>query len=251
MKALVQDAGAIAHKRFGKDGVHKVKSERIGDVVTKADMATERFIVGKIKRAYPSHGIIAEEGSSTNMNAEYIWTIDPIDGTANFAVGAPLFGVMVSLSRRGKGLMAATYMPALGELFFAQAGKGAYLNNKRIHCANTPKLSRSFGMASLSVRPRNAKFMKRLFAGAATDQIKLGAFSSTCVNASYVAAGRRDWFVQLAAGQWDFAPVALILKESGCKVSDSRGKDWELGMTEMVAANPQLHKQLIELTKSL
>jgi myo-inositol-1(or 4)-monophosphatase len=248
---VAREAGEMVLKRFGKEGVHYAKSGHKWDVVTKADLASEKLIIAAIRKTYPAHGIIAEESGAVNEDAEYVWTVDPIDGTANFAAGIPMFGVMLCLVHRGTGVLSAVYLPSTDELFFAKVGAGAYLNGKRIHCSKEPLLERAFGVTSSSLRLRTVRFMRNLLALADKKHMMMGAFASIAVNACYVAAGRRDWFIQPVGAIWDFAPVALVLSESGCKVTDTKGKTWKFGMLEMVAANPRLHKQLLKLTSDI
>ncbi|MBI3573469.1 hypothetical protein HY090_00270, partial [Candidatus Kaiserbacteria bacterium] len=196
-KTLVR-AGEAALKLFGKVGVHYMKSDNVWDCVTKADLLSEKIIISAIQKHYPDHGIIAEESGRMNAGAEYVWIIDPIDGTLNFSRGIPLFGVMMCLARRGKVILSAIYLPVLKEFFFAKAGKGAYLNGKRIHCSRKATLEQSFGTGSSSLRGRTVRFLRTLLAKCKKDRLQMASFGSICVNTAYVACGRRDWAVLLS-----------------------------------------------------
>jgi myo-inositol-1(or 4)-monophosphatase len=248
---IARKGGVSAMKLFGKSGVKYTKSDFLWDVVTKADLVVEKIITEAIHRRYPEHGILAEEIIRTNEDAEYVWIIDPIDGTANFASKVPMFGIMIALAHKKKIILSVIYLPATKELYFAKQGKGAFLNGKRIHCSRTSEFSRSYGMCSSSIPTRTGLFFQNLLRVDKKNKLMLGAFGSVAANASYVAAGRRDWIVQLVGALWDFAPVSLMLKEAGCKVTDTNGKPWKFGMLEMVAANPTLHKELLKLTKGI
>ena len=251
IKKIAREAGAAVLKRFGKDSVHYMKSANRFDVVTKADLLSDRMIVSAIKKHYPEHGIISEESGNVNEGAEYVWVVDPIDGTLNFSSGVPLFGVMICLVRNGDVVLAVINLPAMKELFFAKVDRGAFLNGKRIHCSRVPTLEHTFGAGSASLRTRTAALMKRFIKYAVGRDMQMSSFGTMSANACYVAAGRRDWIIPLAGSIWDFAPAYLILKESGCKVTDTKGNPWKFGMLEMVAANPALHKQLLKLTKGI
>jgi len=251
IQTISKKASAVVLERFGKVGVKYMKSDQAWDCVTEADLMSERLIINAIQRSYPEHGIISEERGRINDTAEYVWIIDPIDGTLNFVSGVPMFGVMICLARRGKVILSTINLPATREFFFAQRGKGAYLNGKRIRCSKAKTLHHSFGVGSASLRSRTAKFLRKLLAAGIEQNIQLGSFGSIAPNACYVACGRRDWIVPLLGALHDFAPISLILKESGCKVTDTKGKPWKLGQLEMVAANPTLHKQLLKLTKNI
>jgi myo-inositol-1(or 4)-monophosphatase len=250
IREITKKAGVAVLKRFGKDGVHYTKSHERWDVVTKADLLSEKIIISAIKKAYPDHGIISEESGKLNERAEYIWIIDPIDGTLNYSSGVPAFGVMICLVHRADVVLSAIHLPATNEFFFAQAGKGAYLNGKRIRCSTTKDLKTSFGMHGTTLNPRTTRFLRNVLHYSSRGHVLIGSFSSPA-NGCYVAAGKRDWIVSLSGQIWDFAPGYLILKEAGCKVTDTKGKPWKLGMLEMVAANPVLHKQLLKLTKNV
>ena len=251
IQRAANQAGDAVLKRFGKDGVHYMKSEQMWDVVTKADLLSEKIIMSAIRKAYPDHGIIAEESGVINKGAEYVWVIDPIDGTLNYSRGVPLFGVMICLVHKGEMLLSAINLPAESQLFFARKGKGTYLNGKRVHCSDKKSLDQSFGAGSARLDGRPAAFIENLLRSVRKQNIQYASFFSMAVNACYVASGRRDWMVPLAGAVWDFAPAYLILKESGCKVTDTKGKPWKFGMPEMVAANPTLHKKLLTLTKNI
>lgn len=250
IQTITKKAGAAVLKKFGKVGVHYTKSHERWDVVTKSDLLSEKILITAIRKRYPDHGIISEESGETNTDAEYVWILDPIDGTLNYSLGVPAFGVMVCLVHGGKVILSAISMPATKEFFFAKSGYGAYLNGKRIHCRMSGRLQSSFGVHGTTLNPRTTKFLHNMLRFSKKNHILVGSFSSPA-NACYVATGQRDWIVSLSGQIWDFAPEYLILKEAGCKVTDAKGKPWKLGQLEMVAANPALHTQLIKLTKGV
>lgn len=251
IQRIVKSAGDAVAKRFGKVGVKYMKSPALWDCVTEADLISERLMISAIKKTYPMHGIISEEAGSYNPDAEYVWIMDPIDGTYNFAVGVPQFGVMACLLYRGEIVLSAIELPITQESFFAKKGRGTYLNGKRIHCSQTKRLHNSFGSGSSSIRERTARFLLRLVAAAKAEDIQFGSMASMAVNACYTACGRRDWMVALTGALHDFAPVSLMLAESGCKITDMKGTPWKFGQLEILAANPALHKQLLKLTKGV
>ncbi|RJR14412.1 inositol monophosphatase [Candidatus Parcubacteria bacterium] len=252
IQKVAREAGDAVLKRFGKDGVHYTKSKRIWDVVTKADLLSEKLIVSRIRKAFPEHSIISEESGNINEGSEYVWVIDPIDGTYNFSSGTPLFGVMVCLVYKSEVILSVINIPATRELFFAKAGKGAYLNGKRIRSSSRSDIKATFGSGSTSLSRRSKRFVKNLLVVNGDDGNMLyGSFGSMANNACYVAAGRRDWMVAVHGSIWDFAPAYLMLKEAGCRVTDTKGSPWKFGTLEMVAANPKLHKELLKLTKNI
>lgn len=249
IQKIAKEAGAAVLKRFGKDGIHYMKSEGSWDGVTKADLLSEKIIISGIHRAYPDHGIISEESGVEKKHAEYRWIIDPIDGTSNFVNGIPFFGVLIALAHKKKVILSAVYLPATKELFFAKRGKGAYRNGKRIRCSNKKDWKSSLGCVPAILDDRTVVFFKGFMDQAKGKGLVINNFGSA--NGVYVALGRRDWCVSIGAHLWDYAPGFLILKEAGCTVTDLKGKPWQMGDRELMAANPRLHKQLLKLTKGI
>ncbi len=251
IKKIAKEAGDIAWSRFGKDGAFYMKSEYAYDVVTKADLAVDTFVVSKIKKAFPSHGICAEESGKVNAGAEYVWYVDPIDGTKNFSKGIPLFGTMIALAHKKHVILSAVYIPMNRELFFAQARRGAFLNNRRIHCSAKRDFMKSEGFAQMQFMSRNIAFTHNLLMLKNIEHLAVATYNCMAVNGCYVAAGRKDWTVAPYGAVHDYAAVSLILKEAGCKVTTLAGAPWTLDNLEMVAANPILHKKLMKLTKNV
>lgn len=251
IQRAVVKAGKAVLKRFGKDKVSYMKSDYAWDCVTDADLMSEKIIISEIGKSHGEHGFLAEESGRSESESDYVWIIDPIDGTMNFATEVPLFGVMAALAHRNKVILSAIYLPVTKELFFAKEGKGAFLNGKKIHCSQNTELERTIGVGQLKTRGRPAKFMKILLDNIKSEHFMLSSFGAMSVNACYVACGRRDWSVSLEGAVHDFAPAYLLLKESGCRVTDLNGRPWKLGTGGFVAANPRLHKQLLKLTKGL
>jgi myo-inositol-1(or 4)-monophosphatase len=250
IKDIAVKTGEAVWKRFGKDGVLKMKSSERFDTLTKADLMAERMVIRGIRKHFPSHGIRAEESGAKNADAEYVWAIDPIDGTTNFALGIPFFGVMLALIRKDTVVLSAIYIPATKELFFAKKGKGAFRNGKRIRSAKTRDLAGSHGMLSPYIHARDRRLAENLFAKVKAKQYFVHALGSK-IGFCYVAAGLADWKVSLGGALHDFAAPYLILTEAGCKATDSKGKPWTVEKREMWAANPVLHKKLMKLAKGV
>src|SRR3989338_5119797 len=154
IRQIAKKAGAVALTRFGKDGALYLKTRNRLSVVTKADLLAEKIIISAIRKRDPDHGIISEESAHHRPDAEYVWIIDPIDGTLNFSTGIPLFGTMVALAHRGKVILSAIYLRVTNELFFAKKGKGAYVNGQRIHCSRHSDWATSTGVGPSGLRTR-------------------------------------------------------------------------------------------------
>jgi len=250
IKDITKQASQIVLEKFGKVGV-KYTKENVADVVTEADLLANDIIVNGIKEKYPEHGIISEERGEHQVDAEYVWIIDPIDGTRNFAVGTPLFGVMVGLARNGEMELATICDPVHDELMFAQKGQGAFMNGKKISCSQTKQWEHSFGSSGSRLSLPRIKITMKLLKNAQEQELfYINAFSSVAISALYVASGRRDWYLSHGSKIWDYAAPALIAAEAGCVVTDIEGQPWQLKSKSIIMANPHLHKKLLKIIKA-
>ncbi len=245
IKQIIKKAGDKTLKLFGKVGVKYTKSHA-SDVVTEADLLSHRFIVAAIQKKYPRHGIISEEDPNLNNKGEYLWIVDPLDGTLNFSRNTPLYGVMIALVHNDKVEMSAIYLPYFKELFFAKRNKGAFLNGRRIHCSKFKEWAYSFGTGPTSIHSKSF-LLKNFLKSVPKERIHFHGFGSVAVDTSYVITGRRDWIASTAGGVWDLAAPSLLLQESGCRITNFNGKSWKLSDMNLAAANPTLHKKLLKV----
>jgi len=217
------------------------------DLVTEADHKANRYFIDTIKKNFPEHGIISEEMDDEKTDAEFVWVIDPIDGTYNYAKGIPLFSIAVSFTRRLVPQFSAIYDPVNGEFLIAKAGKGVYLNGKKVHCAKVRKLEDSRGNFCSCVGPKYNQYWNSLLRLGKEKNIFISIFGSAAKAAHSVAIGARDWHVSFDEYLWDLIPEIHVLKESGCKVTNLKGKPWKPGDKGYIAANKYLHKQLLKV----
>lgn len=221
---------------------------RVVDIVTEADLASEKIIVEAIKKQYPEHGIVAEESGEYNMDAEYMWYIDPIDGTKNFATGVQLFGINLAVAHKGKVVCAAIYLPALKELCYAEEGKGTYFNGNKACCSQKEDWVGSHGLGLVRYSPEYVKFLE-LYSNLTNGTGWTNSVGSPAVSAVWVSTGRRDWYISSGKNSWDFAAPYLIAKEAGCTVTNFDGGEWKPGDKGIVMSNPHLHEKLLEMVK--
>jgi myo-inositol-1(or 4)-monophosphatase len=250
MKSIVLNAGKEVFKLYGKAKIQYTKKHE-ADIVTQADLLSHKIISSFIRKKYSSHGIISEEDKDYKRSAEYVWIVDPLDGTRNFKSGLPYFAIMVAIMKNNKVITSAIYLPFFKELYFAQEGKGAYLNNKKIICSSQTEIRHSIGVLDVCfINLINKEKVKKLTLAEETTNYWITNLSCIGAHSMIVADGRRDWFCQpKAGGLWDFAPAYMILKESGCIVTNMDGKPWSINDGDMIAANPQLHKKIMEIIK--
>lgn len=244
IQTITRRAGSVVLRHFGRARVRYTK-HNVADVVTQVDLAANRLLVTAIRLRYPTHGIISEEQGEHHPDAEYVWIIDPLDGTRNFSTGTPLFGVIVALARRRELQLAAIAVPFERRLYFARRGRGAFCNGRRIRCSGTRRWAYSYGSCGSSLRPDQVAPLVRLIRSAAEQPFWLSMFGAAAVVATYVADGRRDWLVSFGGGIWDYAGSALLMREAGCAVTNLQGRPWTLRDTTLVAATPALHRKLL------
>lgn len=245
---VTKAAGEHLLKYYGKSLSSKAKSGPT-DFVTKADVETNTLIVAAIQKRFPTHGIVSEEMAQQNTGAEYVWYIDPLDGTRSFMTRTPHFAVLIALAHHGVVRYATTYNPLLNELFYAEKGKGAFRNGKRIHVSHTTEWERSWGFVSTRLSKKNVDIMSLFARYAKQHPFNVSAHGSTGESAMYIADGRRDWWVSHNASVWDYAAASLIIPEAGGVVTTHSGKPWGLTDTEIVGANPFLHKKVLSILK--
>lgn len=246
LKRLARGAGAIL--RNGYNTEHTVHYKGTIDPVTEADHASEAFLLGEIKSAFPGGHILAEESGSIQGSNEDIWYIDPLDGTVNYAHHIPIFCVSIAFAANGRLTLAAIYDPMRDELFTAEYGKGAFLNGKPIHVSNTTELQRSllvtgFPYDTWNTELDNFKYFERL----AKKTQGVRRLGSAALDACYVAAGRFDGFWEYKLKPWDVAAGGLIACEAGAIVTAIDGReDFLASPLSILATTPGIY----EATKS-
>lgn len=220
------------------------KSEN--DFVTEVDKAAEQEIIRTLKNAYPGHAIMAEE-SGTQGDSEFQWIIDPLDGTTNYLHGFPQFAVSIALKNKQVLDQAVVYDPLRQELFTASRGRGAHLNNRRIRVTSRRSLEGALLGTGFPFKQQEdldtylATF-KALFP--MTSGIRRAG--SAALDLAYVAAGRLDGFWELGLNPWDMAAGALLIEEAGGFISDFAGGKNFMQSGNVIAANPKVHKAMLE-----
>ncbi len=240
-------AGDAILNLFGKTSVLYSK-ERVTDIVTEADLASNAIISAAIKAAYPEHGIISEEGDGYKTDADYVWYVDPLDGTKNFESGTPLFGINVALAYKGIITHAAIYLPYLKEFCYAEKGKGAFLNGVKTKCSQKKEWKGTYGIGTMRLSPEHEKFLHGINE-LSENTAWTNAVASSAVAGVWISTGRRDWYVGPSKNSWDYAATSLIAKEAGAFVSNLAGSEYKPGDQGLVVANAFLFPQLIELIK--
>lgn len=240
-------AGELIKKRF--NGPFTVDhKEGINNLVTEIDKLAEKTIIGIILEAYPDHGIIAEEGGSVESNSEYQWIIDPIDGTVNFAHGLPLCCVSIGLKKGKDMVLGAVYNPMMNELFFAEQGKGAYLNDQPIHVSSKSDFNRAFLVTGFPYEwPEDKTHPVKTFERFIRKGLPVRRLGSAAIDLCWVACGRFDGYWEYSLQPWDVAAGLLIVREAGGRVTDFAGAEYEIFCKQTLATNGLIHEDMQEL----
>lgn len=250
VKAARRGATLINRASFDLDRV-SVTEKHFNDFVTEVDQAAEAAIIEVLKTAYPDHAILAEEsGASANLHDEndYVWIIDPLDGTTNFIHGFPQYCVSIALQHRGVITQAVVYDPTRNEMFTATKGAGAFLNEKRIRVTRCDKLADSligtgFPSRDLSALDQYLEMFK-VMTGKCQGLRRPG---SAALDLAYVATGRLDGFFEKGLAPWDIAAGSLLITEAGGIVGNFSGDADYLYKGDVLAGAPKVFAQMVNV----
>jgi myo-inositol-1(or 4)-monophosphatase len=249
LEQLARQAGVILREGYEKE--HDVSYKGVIDLVTEVDHASESFLIGEINRQYPGHSILAEESGSIGERGGHHWLIDPVDGTVNYAHGIPIFSVSIAYAFEGKVTLGAVYDPMRDEMFLAERGHGATLNGRQLACSQSPQLARSLLVTGFPYdawdtdQDNFANFVR--FSKRSLGVRRLGSAS---LDLCYVGAGRFDGYWEMSLHSWDVAAAGLVAEEAGARVTNTEaGPDYLSPPQSVVAANPQLHAQILALLR--
>jgi len=245
-----KEAGAIIKEYF--QGNFKVSNkEGINNLVTEVDMMAEARIMDIIKSDFPTHSIISEETGVIDNNPEYKWIIDPIDGTVNFAHGIPICCVSIALSINDVLQLGAVYNPMLDELFFAERGKGAFLNDHPIHVSQKSDFRKACLVTGFPYKwPENNEHPIKVFERFILQGLPVRRLGSAAIDLCWVACGRFDGFWEYNLSSWDIAAGYLIVEEAGGKITNFDGAPYSVYDKQTLATNGLIHDKMISLIKN-
>ena len=243
-------AGSIINRASLDGGALKVRAKQARDFVTQVDEAAEQAILDVVRKAYPEHGFLAEESGRSAGEAEYVWIVDPLDGTTNFIHGFPQYCVSVAVQHRGALAHAVVYDPGRNELFTASKGRGAFLNDRRIRVSKCARMDEALvgtgfpfkELARLDLYSEQLKKIMRTASG-------LRRAGAAALDLAYVACGRLDAFWEMGLAPWDMAAGALLVQEAGGLVGDLKGEQSFLESGDVCAASPKVFPALLEAVR--
>lgn len=240
-------AGNVISRATRNLDVVAVKEKAVNDFVSEVDREAEQAIISTLREAYPGHAILAEE-SGASGSSEYLWVVDPLDGTTNFLHGFPHYAVSIALEHRGVVTQAVVYDPGRNDLFTASRGRGAFLNESRIRVSKRTQLRPSLVGTGF---PFKELAHLDAYLGMLVDMMKNTAgvrrAGSATLDLAYVAAGRLDGFWELGLSRWDVAAGSLLITEAGGLVGDLEGNEGWMETGNIVAASPKVFVEMLKL----
>ena len=243
-------AGALINRAALDVEAVRISQKQINDFVTEVDHASEKAIIETLLTAYPGHGILAEESGSEHgaKDSEFVWIIDPLDGTTNFIHGFPVYCVSIALAVKGKVEQAVIYDPSRNDLFTATKGRGAYLNERRIRVSKRTQLKDCLISTGFPFRPGdNFKTYLNMMSDVMQRTAGLRRPGAAALDLAYVAAGFTDGFFESGLSAWDVAAGSLLVTEAGGLVGNFTGEADFLEQRECMAGSPRIYGQLVPL----
>lgn len=245
-------AGDIINQASRNLDLLNITKKSRSDFVSEVDKAAEEAIIGILRDAYPDHAILAEESGTRGdlETTEYQWIIDPLDGTTNFLHGIPQYSVSIALKHKGLLNKAVVYNPNNNELFTASRGGGAYLNNQRIRVSKRTRMEDCLIGTGIPFRDlTHVEDYLKMFKDIIPRVAGIRRPGSAALDLSYVAAGRYDGFWEIGLAPWDMAAGSLLIQEAGGLVGDLEGNDSYLESGQILAGNPKIFVQLLQIIK--
>ena len=245
-----RNAGQIIMRHLDRLERLTVESKGLKDYVSEVDRMAEEEIIRVLHAAYPYHGFLAEE-TGTRSGDEYVWIIDPLDGTTNFLHGFPHFGVSIALKYKDRLEQAVVFDPARNELFTASRGNGAQLNDRRIRVSRITELE--YAILGAGFPCRSHKHIDEWMSSLKDFMMSTSGIrrpGSASLDLAYVACGRYEGFWEMGLSPWDIAAGALIVQEAGGLVSDFAGNQAYLESGNILAGNPKIHAEMLRRLQS-
>lgn len=249
---IIREAGlcALSHQ----ENLTDIRYKNPKDLVTSADIASEKIIVEGLSKLFPEHSIRTEEAgiiSGESKDLSLKWVIDPVDGTVNFSRGIPLWGVSAALLQNERPVAAICYLPKLSEMYLAYKGGGCYLNGKRIYVSKTNSLEQAIvsnGDFNVGDQAKIHRENLKNFSAEATHCMRVKCFGSAVAEGCFIASGRLDAFVMTMSYPWDIAGISLLIEEAGGKATELNGNPLEFTDGEQgLFSNSLLHEKFLKI----
>ena len=248
---IAKEAGAIAREGFGK----KIKVETKGsltNLVTEYDKKSEEAIINFVKKEFPSHSILAEESGAQNNTSEYMWFIDPIDGTTNYAHGLPIFSVSIGVQKDDEIICGVVYDVMRDVIYSAEKGSGSYTNGKKNKVSTNDDLRKSVLVTGFPYNAaENPDYCFERFIAFLKNSRAVRRLGSAALDMCYVAEGVFDGFWEVSLNPWDMAAGKIIIEEAGGLITDFNGNKRSVFGKQLLATNRQVHHKMIDVLNSV
>jgi len=245
-KKLAQKGGKILKDNFGKLSPKQIELKGPHDVVTVIDKKVEKLYSSEIKKVFPEHGIIGEEGTSENTDKEFVWVLDPLDGTKNYSIENPFFCTTICLLKNKEPVVAVIYEPITDNLYYAVKGGGSFKNGSRIHVSKQSDIKKAMLLYCHALDPNSIKQAEHYIVKlklASRDASRLRAAGSEM---ALVAKGVCEAYLMNKLPLWDLCAGALIVREAGGKATDFNGKKWKPGDRNIIVSNrTKIHEEIL------
>jgi myo-inositol-1(or 4)-monophosphatase len=242
---IAREAGALLANFFERKVAFELKGDF--DLVTEADRSSERLVIERLRSHFPSHGIVAEEGGGHTSPSDFRWFVDPLDGTTNFAHGFPIYNVTLALEQAGELIAGVIFDPTRNEVFAAERGAGAYLNNRKIRVSAAKALQDCLVATGFPSRKRHQNVNVHFYHQLAMTSHGVRRAGSAAIDLAYVASGRLDAFWEFGLKPWDMAAGLLMVKEAGGSCSDMKGNAARVDGPHVLVDNGQIHSEVLQL----
>lgn len=249
LSSIAREGGGLLMQYFQRQTKVAIEYKGEADLVTDADRACEKLLVERLRRAWPGHDIIAEEGARLESGSDYKWFVDPLDGTTNFAHGYPVFCISMGLEHRGALISCVVYDPTRDELFSAEKGSGAFLNENRLSVSKTPKLSEGLLGTGFPSHKRHKNPNIHFYHQLSLRSHGVRRAGSAALDLASVASGRYDGFWEFNLNAWDIAAGVLLVQEAGGVVTNFSGEPFRSATSsnrEILASNGLIHPELLQ-----
>jgi myo-inositol-1(or 4)-monophosphatase len=249
-KRAAKQAGDMLMKRQANFKRASINFKKNNESVTSYDKAAERIIFSNIKKVFPEYGILSEESGHNKKRSDYLWIIDPLDGTSNFTMMNPLYGVSIALAKRHEVILGVLYFPALKRMVWAERGKKAFLNGKRIYVSGVTSFTRANHFLCNGRTKEDIRHTMEAYKKFLPKKMRLRHLGSAALELSMLAMGSIETYMSIGeVHEWDLAAGQLIIKEAGGTITDFKGNDWNLKSKNLAASNSLLHKKLLAFIK--
>jgi len=250
-----KEAGNLLMENFGK--VHDVEEKSKHEILTETDLESERTILGILKSEYPGHSILSEEAGKETKESEFMWVVDPLDGSTNYSIRIPFFNVSIALTQRIEGkwevVSGVVHAPFTREVFFAERGEGCFLNGEKASVSREEDLKKLILTYCHGYSEKQILRSIELYSKMKPVCRDLRRVGAAALELAYLACGRVGCYVAPGLKPWDTAAGSLLVEEAGGKVSDFSGREWDVSSQEMdiLASNGVIHEKILEIMKNI